>query len=63
MLGNVREMTSGEYDKGGSMRLGRWNSTCGKCSSKMAGRRGGDLGWRCVKDLKPPETAEGGVGR
>lgn len=53
MLGNVREITSGKCDKGGSIKLTGWNASCGKCGGKSPAGRSGDLGWRCVKDLAP----------
>lgn len=58
MLGNVREMTSGNCDKGGSIRLGAWNSRPGKCYRRAADGKAGDLGWRCVKDLPKKNEIE-----
>lgn len=46
-LGNVREMTSGDWDKGGSTKLTRSLASPGKSYPKPSGGAAGDLGWRC----------------
>ena len=54
-LGNAREMTSGDYDKGGSTKLTNSLASPGKSYPKSSGGAAGDLGWRCVKDIKGAE--------
>jgi len=53
MLGIVREMTSGEWDKGCSTLLSRYNCFCGSQYRKASrSRLAGDMGFRCVKEVE-----------
>lgn len=59
-LGNAREMTSGECDKGGSVRLHGGLASPGKCYRKSAHEKAGDLTWRCVRDIEPRDRPAAG---